>query len=42
MNELLASSSTPQAFVEAMKQAYPGLPGENGLDDLAKALFAGK
>ena len=42
MNELLASSSTPQAFVEAMKQAYPGLPGENGLNDLAKALFAGK
>lgn len=42
MKVLLASNSTPQAFVEAMKQAYPGLPGENGLNDLAKALYAGK
>lgn len=28
-----------QAFGDAMKQAYPGLPGENGLEDLSKALY---
>lgn len=39
MKELLASNTTPQAFIEAMKQAYPGLPGEGGLADLAKALY---
>lgn len=42
MKELLEQNSTPQTFVEAMKQAYPGLHGENGLNDLAKALFTGK
>ena len=42
VKELLASCTTPQAFVEAMKQAYPGLPGENGLGELAKVLTAGK
>lgn len=39
MKELLAANQTPQAFVEAMKQAYPGLPGEAGLEELAKALY---
>mgnify|MGYP006895922458 CR=1 FL=1 len=39
MKELLASNTTPQAFIEAIKQAYPGLPGEGGLADLAKALY---
>ena len=42
VKELLASCTTPQAFVETMKQAYPGLPGENGLGELAKVLTAGK
>lgn len=39
MKETLASSPTPEAFVEAMKSAYPGMPGEEGLPELAKALF---
>ena len=39
MKELLASSISPQAFVLAMKQAYPSLPGEAGLEELAKALY---
>lgn len=38
MKEILNSSSTAASFVETMKQAYPGLPGEGGLGDLAKAL----
>lgn len=39
MKEVLAENKTAQAFVEAMKQAYPGLPGEAGLEDLGKALY---
>ena len=39
MKELLNANATAQAFVAAMKQAYPGLPGEAGLDDLAAALY---
>ena len=39
MKELFNSNPTPQAFVEAMKKAYPGLPGEAGLEDLSKALY---
>ena len=39
MKELLAANQTTQAFVEAMKQAYPGLPGEAGLEELAKVLY---
>ena len=39
MKELLNANRTAQAFVDAMKQAYPGLPGENGLEDLGKALY---
>ena len=39
MKEVLAASSTAQAFVDAMKQAWPGLPGEAGLEDLGKALY---
>lgn len=42
MKKLLAASETPEAFVAAMKKAYPELPGEAGLDDLAKALYAAK
>ena len=38
MKEVLASSQTAQAFVDAMKEAYPGLPGGAGLGDLAQAL----
>ena len=39
MKELLHANTTAQAFTEALKQAYPGLPGEAGLADLAKALY---
>ena len=39
MKELLAANRTAEAFVDAMKQAYPGLPGEAGLETLGKALY---
>lgn len=39
MKELLAENNTAHDFVNAMKQAYPGLPGETGLEDLGKALY---
>ena len=39
MKELFAANNTAQSFVDAMKQAYPGLPGEAGLEDLGKALY---
>ena len=42
MKELLAANKTAQVFVEAMKQAWPGLPGEAGLEDLGKALYGSK
>lgn len=38
MKELLAENRKAQAFVDAMKDAYPGLPGEAGLEELGKAL----
>ena len=39
MKEQLAANKTAQAFVNAMKQDWPGLPGEAGLEDLGKALY---
>ncbi|MBO8432340.1 MAG: hypothetical protein IAB08_03475 [Bacteroidetes bacterium] len=39
MKELLAKNGTVQDFVDGMKKAYPGLPGEAGLADLGKALY---
>lgn len=39
MKELLADNSTEASFVEAMKKAYPGLPGADGLGELAKVLY---
>lgn len=39
MKELLAANKSSQDFVDAMKKAYPGLPGEAELEDLAKALY---
>lgn len=39
MKELLEENKTAQAFVDAMKEAYPGLPGESGLEELGKALY---
>lgn len=39
MKKLLAENKTPEAFIEAMKKAYPNLPGAEGLVELAKALY---
>ena len=39
MKELLAKNGTVQDFVDGMKKAYPGLPGEAELEDLGKALY---
>lgn len=39
MKELLAGNKTEASFVEAMKKAYPDLPGADGLGELAKALY---
>lgn len=39
MKEVLAASDTAQAFAAAMRAAYPGLPGEAGLEALAQALY---
>ena len=39
MKEFLSQYKTAAVFVEAMKKSYPNLPGESGLDDLAKALY---
>lgn len=36
MKELLRGDKTVGAFADAMKQAYPGLPGEAGLEELGK------
>ena len=38
MKEVLAAHATPQAFATAMRQAFPSLPGEAGLEELGKAL----
>ena len=39
MKELLAANRTAQAFVDAMKEAYSGLAGEAGLEELGNALY---
>ena len=39
MKELLAANRTAQAFVDAMKDAYSGLAGEAGLEELGNALY---
>lgn len=39
MKEILAANKSSQAFVNAIKKAYPGLPGEAGLEDLGKVLY---
>lgn len=42
MRKLLDENSTPEAFTEALKKAYPDLHGEEGLNSLAEALYANK
>lgn len=39
MKQLLSANNTQEGFIAAMKQAYPGLPGEANLQELAKALY---
>lgn len=39
MKETFAKNKSAQAFADAMKKAYSGLPGESELTDLAKALY---
>lgn len=39
MKQLLAVNKNADAFVKAMKEAYPELPGADGLPELAKALY---
>lgn len=39
MKDVLEDSRTAQDFMDGMKKAYPGLPGEAGLEDLGKALY---
>lgn len=39
VKKLLAENGTPEAFAGAMKKAYPDLPGADGLEELAKALY---
>lgn len=38
--ELLAANKTPDDFVSAMKEVYPGLPMEQNLQPLADALYS--
>ena len=40
MKKALQENASADGFVEAMKKAYPGLPGEDGLADVAAALYA--
>ena len=39
MKEVLGNNQTAQAFMDDMKKAFPGLPGETGLEELSKALY---
>lgn len=39
MKKLLAKNKTPETFIEAMKKAYPGLSGAEGLSELANVLY---
>lgn len=39
MKKLLNENQTAQDFIDALKKAYPGLPGEDGLKEIGKALY---
>ena len=39
MEGVLGNNQTAQAFMDDMKKAFPGLPGEAGLEELSKALY---
>lgn len=42
LQRLLAENASPDAFAAAVRNAYPNLPGEEGLPQLAAALYAAK
>lgn len=42
LKRLLAENHTPEGFVRAVKDAYPSLPGEAGLPELAQTLYTTK
>lgn len=42
LRRLLAENATPDAFAAAVRSAWPELPGEEGLPQLAAALYAAK
>ena len=37
--ELLVQNDNAASFAQALKAAYPALPGEEGVDALAEALY---
>lgn len=39
MKAALEQAKNAEAFITAMKQAYPDLPGEKDLEGVAKALY---
>lgn len=39
IGEILKTAKTPEEFATALIKAYPGLPGEEGVKDLAAALY---
>ena len=39
LKNLLSQSATPSEWIEAVKQAFPGLPAEDNLQGLANALY---
>lgn len=42
IKKLLAENKTQESFIDAVKKAFPSLPGENNLPGLAKALYPAK
>ena len=42
VKELLASQDTAEKFASALIEAYPGLPGEDGVKALAESLYSGR
>ncbi|MCY0870845.1 MAG: hypothetical protein OWT27_09725, partial [Firmicutes bacterium] len=39
LKELRAANTTPEALATALRKAYPNLPGADGVEALAKAMY---
>jgi hypothetical protein len=39
INVLISYKLKKENFIEAVKNAYPGLPAENNLEEIANALY---